>query len=358
MMNYTENELERDMKAMQEEVPPMPENLHQAWTSRIAQEPQIVPMTRKPLRTYITRSLAAAAAAIFVIIGATMTSDLTPVTHGGMTASDYREFRTYDSGSNGAMLYSSRARTAEEDGVSYNNSVMLTSETQSAPAAEQERKIIRNVSLSISTEAFPGTLENIKTACESSGGWIESISESGEPGVRRAWMTLRVPADKLDSFLESAGNAGRVTDRSESAQDVTDSYYDTQTRLASQQTLLNRLHELVSIAETLEDILALENQIADTQYQIDRLQESLLRTDRQVDYATVDISLRETTPADQAADTELNFGQRIIAAFRTGGEVFAVFLENAAIWLVSAIPFTAVVAVIWLLWRIIRRKKK
>ena len=170
MIHYTENELDRDMKAIQEEVPPMPENLHQAWASRIAQEPQITPMTRKPLRTYIARSLAAAAAAIFVITGATMTSDLTPMTLGGMTASDYRESRAYDGSSNGAMLYSSRAMGAPSEGVTYDNGIMLTSETQSTDPVVQERKIIRNVSLSISTESFPGTLDSIKDACEASGG--------------------------------------------------------------------------------------------------------------------------------------------------------------------------------------------
>jgi hypothetical protein len=240
----------------------------------------------------------------------------------------------------------------------YDGGVMLTSDMAAVEeSAAQERKIIRSVSLTIATDAFTGTLENIKTAAQSGGGWIESVTESGDEGSRRAWMTLRIPADTLDTFLTEAGSAGRVTNRSETAQDVTEAYYDTQARLESKQLLLGRLQELVAMAESLEDILALERQMADVQYEIDRLQESLLHTDRQVDYATVDITLREETPADQAADDQLSFGQRIAAAIEMGGIVFAEFLQNAAVWLVSAVPFAAVVSAVWGVWRIIRRKK-
>ena len=354
MMKYDENDLNRDLSAMQDEVPPMPGNLHAAWMERVANEPQDVPAPRKvPLRRQFMRGLAAAAAVVFVAAGATMTSGRIPA--GG--APSAASFRMTESSSNDMAMYSRAMGTSQAE-YGYDGGVMLTSDMAAAEeSAAQERKIIRSVSLTIATDAFTGTLENIKTAAQSGGGWIESVTESGDEGSRRAWMTLRIPADMLDTFLAEAGSAGRVTNRSETAQDVTESYYDTQARLESKQLLLGRLQELVAMAESLEDILALERQMADVQYEIDRLQESLLHTDRQVDSATVDITLREETPADQAADDQLSFGQRIAAAIEMGGIVFAEFLQNAAVWLVSAVPFAAVVAAVWGVWRIIRRKK-
>ena len=354
MMKYDENDLNRDLSAMQDEVPPMPGNLHAAWMERVANEPQDVPAPRKaPLRRQFMRGLAAAAAVVFVAAGATMTSGRIPA-GGAPSAASYK---MTESSSNDMAMYSRAMGTSQAE-YGYDGGVMLTSDMAAAEeSAAQERKIIRSVSLTIATDAFTGTLENIKTAAQSGGGWIESVTESGDEGSRRAWMTLRIPADTLDTFLTEAGSAGRVTNRSETAQDVTESYYDTQARLESKQLLLGRLQELVAMAESLDDVLALERQMADTQYEIDRLQESLLHTDRQVDYATVDITLREETPADQATDEQLSFGQRIAAAIEMGGIVFAEFLENAAVWLVSAVPFAAVVAAVWGVWRIIRRKK-
>ena len=113
------------------------------------------------------------------------------------------------------------------------------------------------------------------------------------------------------------------------------------------------------MAESLDDVLALEKQIADTQLEIERLTGILMQTDRQVDYATVEITLQEETPAEQAADTQLSLGERLQAALTTGAETFLGFLQDAAVWLVSALPFAAVAVIIRIVVRlIIRRRKK
>lgn len=357
MNRYDEQMLNEDIDRLQDDVPDMPEGLHDAWMQRIQQEPQSAPLPRRsiPLRTYLTRIAAAAAAAVFVIGGATMTARQLPSANTAQKASGMV---------NGAAMYTrSTSDMAESyDGAAYDSGygMMLTAGSGNPQATQQERKIIHTVSLTITTDSFASSLDSLRGACEGSGGWIESITESGEIGDRRAWMTLRIPAGALEDFLAQAGAAGRVTNRSESATDVTEPYYDTQAQLQSQQALYARLQELIGMAETLEDILALESQLADTQYEIERLQDSLHRTDRQVDYATVDITLREETPADQASDEKLTLSQRLSAAIEMGGSVFLSFLQDAAVWLVSALPFAGVVAAAWCIWALIRRiyKKK
>ena len=196
-----------------------------------------------------------------------------------------------------------------------------------------------------------------------------SLEIPGVPGVshrvlppreaqQQMQLTLRVPAEKLDAFLEGAGGAGRVTRREESAYDVTESYYDTKARLETQQALMARLQALVTDAADLSDLLALESQIADTQYQIDALQSRLNSTDRQVDYATVNVSLREEIPSDSITDVEMTLGQRIGHALTTGWDIFTSFLGDTAVFLVAALPFLALVAVAWIVVRMIRRSRR
>ena len=86
--------------------------------------------------------------------------------------------------------------------------------------------------------------------------------------------------EQLDDYFSGTSGLGRVISREESATDVTESYYDTQARLETQQALMARLQALVTDAADLSDLLTLESQIAETQYQIDRLQSSLNSTDR------------------------------------------------------------------------------
>ena len=223
----------------------------------------------------------------------------------------------------------------------------------------QESKIIRTASLTIATKTYDESLALLRQLCGDAGGWVSWSSEStGSTGLRSANLTLRIPAAQLDAFLEGTGGAGRVTYRSETADDVSDSYYDTAARLETQKALMARLRALVTDAASLSDLLELESQIADTQYQIDRLTASLQSTDRQVDYATVDISLREERAADDITNPEMGFGERLLSALRAGWESFVSFVSDMAVFLVAALPFLAVVAAVVIGWRVWRRRRR
>ena len=168
-----------------------------------------------------------------------------------------------------------------------------------------------------------------------------------------------VPQEALDGYLAGSEQLGRITSRSESAEDVTASYQDTRARLDTQIALMERLQALMGEAGDLSDLLALESQIADTQYQIDRLQSSLNSTDRQVDYATVSVTLKEETTVELTDDT-VTLGERIRSAVRVGWEAFTGFLSDMAVFLVAALPFIGVVAAVvialWIIRKIRRRK--
>jgi len=242
--------------------------------------------------------------------------------------------------------------------------MMLSSNGAAAKTASTaQTKLIRTASMSISTQSFQESLDTLKTLCQEQGGWIESASEStGAGGLRTAYLTLRIPAESLDAYLEGSVSAGRITRRSESVQDVTESYQDTAAQLATQQALMARLQALVTDAASLSDLLELESQIADTQYTIDRLQSSLNATDRQVDYSTVDVTLREESPATDIIDTEKTLWERLQAAVVSGVEAFGNFVENVFVYAAAALPFIGVVLVIWggvkLIQKIMKWRKK
>ena len=66
-------------------------------------------------------------------------------------------------------------------------------------------------------------------ALRSAGGYVSGTDQytpSYEGAQRRAHYQLRVPADRYDTFLEGAGKAGNLTNKTESTQDVTSEYVD------------------------------------------------------------------------------------------------------------------------------------
>ena len=369
-----ENEVLRDALAgLNEEVPPMPEGLHAAWMQRLENSQRPVAGSEKPrteklfTRKSFTRFLSVAAAAVFIIGGTALTRDdlnaatmnsaaqrvqtldvkgaREPVEEEFALAEAYDDSWAVEDGA-----FTMTTMTAKARGVS----------NDAAAAVPAEKKIIRSASMTIVTKDYDAALENLRALCLAEGGWVEHSSESTSSStqLRTAWLTLRIPQDALDGYLAGSQQLGRVTSQSESATDVTASYQDTQARLDTQMALMDRLKALITESADLSDLLALESQMADTQYTIDALQSSLNATDRQVSYSTVDITLKEEDEPE-LTDTTVSLGDRIGAALHTGWDALTGFVGDAAVFLVAALPFIGIVAVLIIgvnIWRKIKRR--
>ncbi len=352
MPNIDENEVLRDaLSGLNEDVPPMPENLHAAWMQKV----EDTKMEKTRTLNKVTRWLSMAAAMVFVIGGTLLTRDnLAPTANTSVNQK--------------SAVYSTRSTAdydyAVEESADYaygaDNGVMLTmARGADAAPAVTEKKILRTASMTIATQTFEDSLNALRSACEGQGGWIESSSENvnNNTGLRTAYLTLRVPQSALDAYLAGTEGLGRITARSESAQDVTESYQDTAARLETQKALMTRLQALITESGDLSDLLALESQIADTQYQIDRLQASLNSTDRQVSYSTVNITLKEEKTAPLTEST-VSLGDRIVSAIQVGFGSLVAFLQDMVVFLVAALPFIAIVAAVVIVVRIIRKRRK
>ena len=352
--------LQDDLARLSDDVPPLPEGFHQAWTNRVEEAAMDnKPESSRPRRQW-KRLLSAAAAVVFVLGGTLLTRDvLSPRSSAQEDLTGGTLYAAYDDDGGGSPKLMARNAAYDEgsDYAIYTDEVAGAGYEEDAVATEQ--KIIRTVSLTLGTQSYEQSLASLRSQCEALGGWVSYSSESAmSSGLRRAYLTLRIPAAQLDDYLSGTAGLGRVISREESATDVTESYYDTQTRLETQQALMARLQALVTDAADLSDLLALESQIADTQYQIDRLQSSLNSTDRQVSYATVDVTLQEENASSDITDGEKSLGQRILSALETGLEAFLDFLSDMAVFLAAALPFILLVAVVWIAVKLIRHAIK
>ena len=229
------------------------------------------------------------------------------------------------------------------------------------------RKLIRTVSMEVETENYDALLPDIEKKVAEYGGYIESSSTYNNSNYyggnerREASMTIRIPAANLDAFLHTVSDRTNVTYKSENVQDVTLSYVDLQSHKKALEEEQDRLLDFMKEAETIEDLIAIEDRLTQVRYELESMESQIRTYDNQVDYSTVSITITEVkqyTPVE-----EESAWTRIQKGFSERAEAVIEGLQDFGIWFVVHIPDLIVVAVvifvIWLIiWLCVRSSRK
>ena len=211
-------------------------------------------------------------------------------------------------------------------------------------------KMVYTASIQAETQDYDACTAALEDLVDRLGGYLEyASSDSYGDGSRSASYTVRVPAKEFRGFLKTVGEISHVTSQDQNAENISERYYDTESRLETQKTKMERLQTLLSKAENMEDIIDLENAISETEYQIEQLTGSLRHYDSLVDYATVDIRLREVLRLSTVEEAPPTFGSRLGSAFTDGLHGFGDFLQDVAVYLAYNWTWMVLLALVILL---------
>ena len=95
-------------------------------------------------------------------------------------------------------------------------------------------KMVYTANMDLQTLSFDQADSDISALVEEMGGYFEQRSISNRSsGYRYAEYTVRVPAEKFNDFCSQMGNLCHLVYKNESADNITESYYDTQSRLVT-----------------------------------------------------------------------------------------------------------------------------
>ncbi len=231
------------------------------------------------------------------------------------------------------------AYTADQE----KNAVTADAASASDSTAAENRKKIKDVSISAQTEEFTRTDKAIRDAADEAGGYVEYSSLDNYGSARSESLTLRIPAERLDAFLETVGNNCSIIQKSEQIEDITDAYNETESELNSLKTELDSLNAMLEKAETVEDAISIQDRISDVRARISVLESQKKSYDSQIAYSTVNLSLREAQIAIGSTQTA---GERISYGFRSTLHAIGVFFVELFIFLVSASPVLLILAAI------------
>ena len=220
-------------------------------------------------------------------------------------------------------------------------------------------KMVYTANMDLQTLSFDQADADISALVEEMGGYFEQRSISNRSsGYRYAEYTVRVPAEKFNDFCSQMGTLCHLVYKNESADNITESYYDTQSRLVTAQTKLERLQELLRRAESMEDIITIESAISETEWTIENLTGTLRTYDSLVGYSTIYMTLHEVYELSGQGQAPVTFGDRLGESFLDGLKAIGRTAQNFAVWLAySWFWLLIVVVIVIVVIRTIRRRK-
>ena len=245
------------------------------------------------------------------------------------------------------------AVTAEESGSGAENT---------ADVLPENRKWVITMNIDTETEDLDGALDSLNRQIRELNGYVQEQnirngSTYSSSRYRSASLTVRIPAEQLDIFTSSLTEFTNVVSSSRSAEDITLSYVDTETRITALETERDRLLELMEQAETMSDLLEIESRLTDVNYELERYGSRLRTMDNQVSYATIYLSVREVKEYTPVAEQTL--WEKISSGFLDSLKGLGNGIVNFFAWIVIKLPYLVVYGLIlWGLGILIRRWRR
>ena len=218
-----------------------------------------------------------------------------------------------------------------------------------------EEKLIYTAHVTLETMEYDTAIASIQNYIREVGGFIESSDLSSNSGydrydgtrytgTRRASITARIPQQNYNEFLDKAPEWGVVQNQNSYVENITQQYNDVSLQLDSLNIQHERLLEMLEKATKLDDMIRIEESLANVRWQINSITSQLKNWDNEVAYSTVHINLNEVkqyTPTEQDS-----FFTRMSKAFKGGIEDYGQFLADVAVFFTHGLPFFITFAIV------------
>jgi hypothetical protein len=232
--------------------------------------------------------------------------------------------------------------------------VLTPKEIESPPqtaGTSTDRKIIKTGRISIEVEDFDTAASAVEGLAATAGGFISnSNSYITSEGQKRGTITIRIPAEGFESVLDEVKKLGEVKSTSSSGQDVTEEYIDLEARLKNYQRQEERFLAILDNATTVEDVLKVEEQLGRVRGEIERIEGRLRYLDNYIDLSTITVEISEPVPITHT------WGIR--DALSDSVEGFIGMTNGLIVFTGSMIPLVIFVALLYGVFKLVRRKKK
>jgi hypothetical protein len=256
-------------------------------------------------------------------------------------------------------LISAKAASAS---ISIPDEIMPTEEDvkRQEPASDKskniQKKIIKDGEISLKTKDIVSSKKALDNELKKLNAYYE-VEDLQNRTIKISYdLKIRVPAVNFEKLIANIENGkDEIQSKSIEARDVTEEYYDIETRLKNKLEYLKRYKELLAKANSVKDILEIEENIRNLQEEIESKEGRLKYLSDQVSFSTLDINLFQEKEYIYKPTTQDNFLERVKKSFSNGWSSAIDFVLGVfAIW-----PLILIGIVVFLfVRRIIKNRRK
>ncbi len=244
-------------------------------------------------------------------------------------------------------------------------SVSGSSEGENAAASSQEeessgdsRKLIYTADLNLETKDYDSDKKALEEKIESYQGLIQSESETDSDSswysdqssgsLRYLYVTVLIPADDYQDFLEEASGLGHMTNRSQNVENISRQYSDNEQYIAALEKEEVRLQEMMDQADSIEDMIAVEERLTSVETELNQAKTAKSSMDQSLSYSTVYISLREVKEYKESGQAA-SLGEKLLKAVKGSVHFFGQVIEFLLYLLIYLLPFAILAGIVLLI---------
>lgn len=195
----------------------------------------------------------------------------------------------------------------------------------------QNRKLIVKLFINMRVDDIEKSFNDAEAMALTAGGYIRESYQNDLSGQ----LTIMIPAGKVDTFNESLKSLGKIINSNRNTEDVTDSYFDTQTRIKNLEAEIETMRNLLQKQGwKVSEILEIEREIRRLTDELETLKGYLTNLDRQVTYSEIRISFEKSQIAMDTSSKD-GLGYKLQLALKGGVKL----LESIVTDILTVIAF-------------------
>jgi len=181
----------------------------------------------------------------------------------------------------------------------YSKSLTSTDEYMPSPIPDvtpqpdiEDRMMAKNATQSLHVKDVKESIDAIEAYAKNIGGYVVSKSLNEPQEASTGYVTLRIPAEKLEEALAFFGEkAVKIIYESVYGNDITDQYVDTQTKLEVLEKTKAIFVGMLDSATDFDQILGAQTEILNVQRQIDSVKGQIEYMEKTAKMSLVNIDL-------------------------------------------------------------------